>query len=215
MKTTQLFFVMSFCFIFAASSFAQVDTVCVPANLENGDPYVNSLIDYVVADTNAAGEQLHTVYKLERGKFYLLNKTVDLRNPVELVADPPIPNDPVVTPPKILSDINEDGGTATNSLIITWADITIKNIWLVGTDMGGVNHGWGTCAALLVNDSLVTVTLDGVWADYNGWCSFGTYMPHTRWHINNFHARNEIHDGDQWCIFFSTWKVHQWSILLL
>ena len=54
---------------------------------------------------------------------------------------------------------------------------------------------------MLVNDSLVTVNLDGLWCDYNSWSAFGTTQPHTRWHINNFHARNEQNAGDQWTTF--------------
>jgi Secretion system C-terminal sorting domain len=177
------------------------DTVVVPANLDDGTPYFDSIIDYVVADTNATGQQKHKIYRLERGQFYILNQAISLRNPIELVAYPPEPNDSTKTPPKIMSNINEDGSTSTGSLIITWADITVKNIWLSGIDFGAVNHGWGTNGALLVNDSMVTVNLDGVWCDYNSWSAFGTSQPHTSWHINNFHARNEQNDGDQWTTF--------------
>lgn len=177
------------------------DTVYVPADKPDGTPYVNSLIDYIVADTNAAGQQLHSVYKLERGKFYLLDKAVNLRRPVKIVADPPVPNDPTKTPPKILSNVTESGGTATMNLINTWADITLKNIWLGGMDVGGKGRGWGQGNALMVQDSLVSVTLDGVWADYNGWSAFSTNSPHTKWYINNFHARNEQNPGDQWTTF--------------
>ena len=177
------------------------DTVVVPATMEDGTPYFDSIIDYVVADTNSSGQQLHKVYRLERGQFYILNQAISLRNPVELVAYPPVADDSTKTPPKIMSNINEDGSTSTGSLIITWADITVKNIWLSGIDYGAVNHGWGTNGALLVNDSLVTVNLDGVWCDYNSWSAFGTSSPHTRWHVNNFHARNEQNDGDQWTTF--------------
>lgn len=195
----RLAFTNLFLVIFMGTLFAQsADTVYVPAELSDGTPYVNSLIDKVVADTNTAGQQLHKVYKLERGKFYLLDKAMNLRNPVELVADPPVPG---VPPAKILSNINASGGTATNNLINTWADIKIKNIWLGGTDVGGNGRGWGQGNALMVQDSLVRVHLDGVWADYNGWAAFSTKQPHTKWYINNFHTRNEQNPGDQWTTF--------------
>ena len=198
----RLIFAKLFLVLFSGILFAQAaDTVYVPANNEDGTSYYDSIIDYVVADTNAAGEQLHSIYKLERGKFYILNKAISLRNPVEIVAEPPVKDDPDKTPPKIMSNINEDGGTSTGSLFITWADITLKNLWLSGIDLGGVNHGWGMCGALLVNDSLVTVNLDGIWCDYNSWSAFGTTQPHTSWYINNFHARNEQNEGDQWTTF--------------
>jgi len=177
------------------------DTVYVPANLPDGNPHYDSLIEYIVADTNASGEQLHSVYKLERGKFYILNKAVTLRNPVHIVADPPIKDDPDNTPPKIMSNINLDGGTSTGNLIITFADISLKNLWLSGVDLGAVNHGWGAQGALQVNDSLVTVNMDGIWCDWNSWSAFGTNQPGTKWYINNFHARNEQNEGDQWTTF--------------
>jgi hypothetical protein len=198
----KLFFTNLFLLVFLGAMFAQsADTVYVPAENADGSTYFDSIIDKVVADTNASGEQLHSVYKLERGKFYILNKAISLRNPVEIVADPPAANDDEKTPPKIMSNIGEDGSTSTGSLFITWADITLKNLWLSGIDLGGVNHGWGTCGALRVNDSLVTVKLDGLWCDYNSWAAFGSYSPHTRWFINNFHARNEQNEGDQWTTF--------------
>ncbi len=194
---TNLFMVVFMGIVFAQSA----DTVYVPANNDDGTSYINSLIDLVVADTNSAGQQLHSVYKLERGKFYVIEKAVSLRNPVELVADPPVANDPEKTPAKILSNINQDGGTSTGSLIITWADITIKNIWLAGGDLGGQNHGWGQCGALLVQEPGVKVVLDGVWADYNSWSAIGATANNTKWYVNNFHARNEQNDGDQWTTF--------------
>jgi len=200
--TKRFVFTFYLLIIFSGMSFAQsADTVYVPATNPDGSTYFDSIIDLVVADTNSAGEQLHSVYKLERGKFYILNKAITLRNPVELVADAPGANDPALTPPKIMSNINEDGGTSTGSLIITFADITLKNLWLSGIDLGGVNHGWGTQGALQVNDSLVTVNIDGLWCDWNSWSAFGTNSPGTKWFINNMHARNEQNEGDQWTTF--------------
>ncbi|MGD8781342.1 MAG: T9SS type A sorting domain-containing protein [Ignavibacteria bacterium] len=190
-----------FLVIFVGTLLAQsADTVLVPATLD-GEPYYDSLIDYIVADTNEAGEQLHSVYRLERGQFYILNKSVDLRNPVEIVAYPPVENDSEKTPPKIMSNVDGEGSTSTGNLINTWADITLKNLWLSGVDLGGVNHGWGQTGALTVNDSLVTVRLDGIWCDWNSWSSFGSTQPKTKWFINNFHARNEQNEGDQWTTF--------------
>jgi hypothetical protein len=177
------------------------DTVVVPATNNDGTPYFDSIIDYVVADTNADGSQKHMTYRLERGQFYILNQAITLRNPVEIVAYPPVEYDSTKTPPKIMSNINSDGSTSTGNLIITFADITLKNLWLSGIDYGAVNHGWGQDGALWVQDSMVTVNMDGIWCDYNSWSAFGSTQPHTSWHINNFHARNEQNEGDQWTTF--------------
>ncbi|MFZ0453324.1 MAG: T9SS type A sorting domain-containing protein [Ignavibacteriaceae bacterium] len=202
MKVLKPIFTYIFLILLAGALRAQsADTVVVPANMEDGTPYFDSIIDYVVGDTTETGQQKHKIYRLERGKFYILNQAITLRNPVELMAYPPVENDAEKTPPKIMSNINEDGSTSTGNLIITFADITVKNIWLSGIDYGAVNHGWGEDGALWVQDSLVTVNLDGIWCDYNSWSAFGSSQPHTRWHINNFHARNEQNDGDQWTTF--------------
>ncbi len=202
MKDLKLIFTFVFLVFFAGYLSAQsADTVVVPANNADGTPYFDSIIDYVVADTNTNGTQKHLIYRLHRGQFYILNQAITLRNPVELVAYPPVPNDSTKTPPKIMSNINADGSTSTGNLIITFADITVKNIWLSGIDYGGVNHGWGQDGALWVQDSMVTVNLDGVWCDYNSWSAFGSTQPHTSWHVNNFHARNEQNEGDQWTTF--------------
>jgi len=196
-----LVMIFSVCVLFAGSLQAQSDTLEVPAETEGGDTYVNSLIDFVVADTNDAGEQLHKVYKLTRGKFYVLDQAVDLRNPVHLVAAEPVADDPEKTPPKILSNTTADGGTATGNLINAWADITIKNIWLGGMSLNGNTRGWGQGNALAVQDSFVTVNIDGVWLDYNGWSAISTSQPHTSWFINDLHARNEQNPGDPWTTF--------------
>jgi len=91
--TKRLLFTNLLLLLFASVMFAQsADTVYVPATNEDGSTYFDSIIDLVVADTNASGEQLHSVYKLERGQYYILNKAITLRNPVEIVADPPAAN---------------------------------------------------------------------------------------------------------------------------
>ncbi len=203
MRFKQLLFVMSICLTFVGSLFGQApDTVYVPAETPTGDYYINSIIDYIVADTNTAGEQLHEVYKLERGKAYLLDQAADLRNPVKIVADPPIANDPEKAPAKVFSNTTEAGETSTQNLFNVWADFTIKNVAISGMSINGSTRGWGYPGnAISVLDSFVTVTLDGVWLDYNGWSCIGAAVPHTSWHINNLHARNEQNPGDPWTTF--------------
>ncbi len=198
----QLLPVLSLCILFTGSLFAQLDTLSVPAETAEGDYYINSLHEFVVGDTNAAGEQLHDVYKLERGKLYVIDKAVDLRNPVQLVAEPPVENDPSKAMPKILSNTTDDGQSATHNLINVWADFTLKNIWLAGMSLNGSERGWGYPGnAISVLDSFVTITLDGIWLDYNGWSCIGANKPHTSWFVNNYHARNLQNPGDQWTTF--------------
>lgn len=195
---TALFFVAMIGILRAQSS---SDTVLVPATNSDGTPYFDSMIQYIAADTNANGTQKHYYYELSRGQFYILNQALVLKNPVEIFALPPVANDSTLTPPKVMSNIDSAGNTSTGNLIVTSANITLKNLWLSGIDYGAVNHGWGQDNALTVNDSNVTVNLESIWCDYNSWSGFGTTYPHTVWHINGLHARNEQNDGDQWTTF--------------
>ena len=48
MRKRSLLFVMCFCVLFGGSLFAQLDTLYVPAETAAGDPYVDSLIEFVV-----------------------------------------------------------------------------------------------------------------------------------------------------------------------
>ncbi len=177
------------------------DTVNVPATHADGTPYFDSMVSYIAADTNADGSQKHFYYELNRGQFYILNQALVLKNPVEIFALPPVANDSTLTPPKVMSNIDSAGNTSTGNLIITSANITLKNLWLSGIDYGAVNHGWGQDNALTLNDSNITANLDNIWCDYNSRSGFGTTYPHTVWHITGLHARNEQNDGDQWTTF--------------
>ncbi|MFO7447357.1 MAG: T9SS type A sorting domain-containing protein [Ignavibacteriaceae bacterium] len=189
-----------FCVLLFGSLFAQSDTVFVPATDNDGNPLVNSIIEYIIADTNAAGEQLHSVYKLERGQWYLLDIPANFYNPVKIVADPPSEG---VPPAKIVANyLPETLEAATGDLLEAYADITLENIWLAGTVYsGGDRRGWGDGQALTVRDSFVTVTMKNVWVDYNGWSVFSTAVPHTSWIIDGLHVRNEMNPGDQWTTF--------------
>ncbi len=196
----KLLLVLSLILVFSSSLFAQLDTLAVPAVTGDGDYYVNSLLEFVVGDTNAAGEQQHDVYKLERGQLYVIESALDIRNPLQIVADAPVADDPEKQPPMIIANVTADGFPATQNLINTWADLTIKNVELAGMCLNGYERGWGFGQALAVQDSFVTITMDGVWVSYNGWSVFATAQPHTSWFINRLHARNEV-QWDPWTPF--------------
>ena len=188
-----------FTLLFAGSLFAQsADTLLVPAYNPDSTFMDNTIIKYVVADTNPSGQQLHSVYKLIRGAWYPLTQAINFKNPIVLIADPPDTGKPAA---RILSHVDSTGATCTGSLINTWANLTLKDIDLCGIDMGGQNNGWNQGNALFVEDSNVTINMDGVWCEYNGWAAISTTSPHTVWHVNNFHASNEQNAGDQWTTF--------------
>lgn len=159
---------------------------------------LNAMLTEVVGDTNATGEQLHKVYKLEKGGYYIIDQAVTLKNPVELVSDYPGDGE---EPARIISDADVDGFPKTQNLLVTYADISIKNIKLEGIDVAGSERGWGQGQALSVQDSFVTVKLTNIWLENNGWAAISTTSPHTKWYIDNIHARNEQNFGDEWTTF--------------
>jgi len=170
--------------------FAASDTLVVPANKDNGDPYVNSIIEFVVGDTSISGEQLHKVYKLKSNSIYQIDQAVVIDNPVHIVAEDPTSKK---TQPKIMSTSNEAGdGAAALSIFKVYADFKLKNVWLGGICMNGWNRMWGMNGAVHALKEGVSVTLDGVWIDYFSWSSIGASVPNTKWYINNFHARNQV-----------------------
>ena len=65
------------------------DTLDVPYLDDAGALIINALSQYVSADTNDNGEQLHKVYKLQRGGTYMYNESPVFNNPIHLVADKP------------------------------------------------------------------------------------------------------------------------------
>ncbi|MEJ2616255.1 MAG: hypothetical protein P8Z35_14960 [Ignavibacteriaceae bacterium] len=68
MKFFKTFFTYIFLVLLVGTLKAQsADTVVVPATNSDGTPYFDSIIDYVVADTNSDGSQKHMTYRLERG----------------------------------------------------------------------------------------------------------------------------------------------------
>ncbi len=99
----------------------------VPATDEQGNPIINSLIKYVVADTNNQGQQLHDIYRLERGKYYFYNQSAVFNNPVVLEGASPGP-DANSFPAKFLVQTNEDGSVPEEAVITAFANLTCKNL---------------------------------------------------------------------------------------
>ena len=94
--------ILSIILTFVLSGFTLGQSVLeVPAADDQGNPIINALIQYVVADTNEAGQQLHDIYKLQRGKTYFYNQSPVFKNPITLIADEPGTTDET-KPPKII-----------------------------------------------------------------------------------------------------------------
>ncbi len=192
---------LTLCLVLALSTvaFAQ-DTLNVPYLDDQGGLIVNALTTYVENDTNASGEQLHKVYKLQRGGTYLFNQRPAFKNSIHLVADKP--GETLETrPPLLLITVNEEGDVPYVDCMITYADLTVKNIAMTTTSQDG-NYSWAN-AVLLANDGL-TLKLEGCVFTMLGWGMIECQVSDSKIYINNCTVRNAtVYDyGDEWCPFF-------------
>jgi len=196
MKTLlALFLALAVCGIASAQTVLEV-----PATDAVGIPIVNGLIKYVEADTSASGEQLHDIYKLERGKTYFYNESPVFKNPITLIADEPGTTD-ATKPPKILITADDEGGTPYEHCITTFADLTVKNIAFSTTTIDE-SYSWAN-TILLQSDGL-RIVLEGCHFELTGWGILEAAVDNTVFILNKCHLRNAtvIPSGDEWCPFF-------------
>ncbi len=184
---------------FSGLSFSQT-VMNVPADDNSGNPIINSLIKYVVADTNNQGKQLHDIYKLQRGKYYFFNQTAVFKNPITLEADPPGTAD-TTFPPKFLFVADQQGNVPENDIIDAYANVTCKNIAFssITTDN---QYSWAN-GIVLEKDSL-RIVMDGCYFELLGWAFIeADGINHTRLIVRNCETRNgSPFGGDEWVPFF-------------
>ncbi|MFO7888849.1 MAG: T9SS type A sorting domain-containing protein [bacterium] len=176
---------------------AEADTLLVPATDGEGAPIVNALIQYVVADTNANGEQLHDVYKLERGKYYFYNQSPVFTNPITLVADEPGTTSET-KPPKIIITTDAEGGVPYAHCITTWNDITCKNI-AFSTTTQDEGYSWANIIKLHAENK--RIVMEGCHFTVSGWGLLEAYVDGVKFYIDKCHIRNAT-SPDSWCPFF-------------
>lgn len=192
---------LSLLLFLSLSSFMSAQSVQdVPATEANGDPIINALITYVVADTNAAGEQLHDIYKLERGKTYFYNQEPVFNNPITLIADAPGTTDET-KPPKIILTTNDEGEADYINCIVTYSDLTVRNIAFSTTTVDG-QYSWAD--VVVSNGEAATITMEGCIFELSGWGMIEVYGDGSELYFDKCHIRNAtVYDyGDEWCPFF-------------
>jgi len=199
MKKLLIFLVLVAVIVFATTVLqaTEADTLLVPATDGEGAPIINALIQYVVSDTNAAGEQLHDVYKLERGKYYFYNQSPVFKNPITLVADKP-GTTPETRPPKIIITTDAEGGLPYAHCITTWNDITCKNI-AFSTTTQDEGYSWANIIKLHAPNK--RIILEGCHFTVSGWGLLEAYVDDVKYYIDNCHIRNAT-SPDSWCPFF-------------
>ncbi|MGD8779763.1 MAG: T9SS type A sorting domain-containing protein [Ignavibacteria bacterium] len=193
--------ILSLILTFALSSLAFGQSVLeVPATDDDGNPIINAIIKYVVADTNDAGEQLHDVYKLERGKTYFYNQSPVFNNPITLIADEPGTTDDT-KPPKIILTTDDAGEVPYEYCLTTFADLTVKNIAFTTITIDG-DYSWAN-AILLQSDNL-RIELENCYFELIGFGMIEASVDNTVFILDKCHVRNGtvLPDGDEWCAFF-------------
>ncbi|MFO7447162.1 MAG: T9SS type A sorting domain-containing protein [Ignavibacteriaceae bacterium] len=188
-------------FIFALTGFIFGQSVLeVPAADDQGNPIINALTKYVVADTNEAGQQLHDVYKLQRGKTYFYNQSPVFKNPITLIADIP-GNTNETKPPKLLLTKTDEGEVPYEHCITTFANLTVKNIAFSTITVEG-DYSWAN-AILLQADGL-RIQLENCHFEFIGWGMIEAAVDNTTFIIDKCYIRNGtvLPDGDEWVPFF-------------
>jgi len=186
---------------FSVLSIASAQSIMdVPANDNEGNPITNALIQYVVADTNENGKQLHDIYRLERGKTYFYNQSPVFKNPITLVADEPGDTDET-KPPKIIITTNDEGEVPYEHCITTFANLTIKNIAFTTTS---IEEGYSWANAILLQADDLKIVLENCYFELIGWGMIEAVVNNTVFILDRCHVRNGtvIPDGDEWVPFF-------------
>jgi hypothetical protein len=188
-----------FVFVLGGYVFGQ-SVLEVPALDDQQNPIINALTKYIVADTNDAGQQLHDIYKLQRGQIYYYNQGPVFKNPITLIADPPGETEET-KPPKILITTNDEGEVPYEYCLTTFADLTVKNIAFSTITAEG-DYSWAN-AILLQADGL-RIDLEGCYFEFIGWGMIEAAVDNSILILNKCYCRNGtvLPDGDEWVPFF-------------
>jgi hypothetical protein len=182
--------------LFSNSSFFAQDTLLVPDQI-NGE-YFGALNKTILGDTTADGNRKHKVYKLERGKIYLLNGTLKAAKNADdhiiIVADKPDDDNP---PPIITAGFRDDGSNATGGSYIHSGpgDLTIKNVYFntyppkeAGSDMlSWTPQAW---AIIQLAGENRTFEFDGCYFEGTNWTTMIHWTPPRKVTVKNCYFRN-------------------------
>jgi len=179
------------------------DTLDVPAIDQDGQPIINAIIKYVVADTASDGSQLHDVYRLQRGSVYFYNQSPVFNKPITLIADDP--GDTFETrPPKLIITTNDEGEYPYEHCLSTFADLTVKNIAFSTTSLDYSAYTWAN--AIFVGTEGVRVDIIGCHFNLTGWGIIEATQQNCKLFMSQSHIRNCLvkygEGADAWCPFF-------------
>lgn len=177
-----------------STTFAQEDTVYIPWQDGSGNFLVDSMVDGIVGDTSATGEQLHKYYKLERGGSYIISRTIAINDDIVIFSDPADRDDPTKAPPVIRIQTNEDGTPSAGLFFAVNANLEVRNLYFAGMGTGSVWMDGNWCN---VGAPDITIAQYGCYFDYMGW-SIITNWDHAgcTYIIQDSYIKNNQNPGD-------------------
>lgn len=193
--------VLALSLMVSAGVFAQTVKKVAAQYDENQFPVPDILINEIVADTNANGEQLNDIYELELNQLYTITRSIVLNNPVTITAPEFDKSDTEKQPPTVRVAGDGDGNQSCQSgagcfWILAGADISISNIYF-----GGVHTGNGTTSGNLLRPIApdITIRWDNLIIDYMGWsiiANFDSEITGVSYISNNVYVKNAQNPGD-------------------
>ncbi len=187
--------------LFSGSTFFAQDTLLVPDNID-GD-FFGAINKTITGDTLANGDRAHSVYKLERGKIYLLSATLKSTGyHLKIVADKA---DAINAPPVITAGVKPDGSLAAGGSYIHSGpgDLTLKNIYFntyraqpSGTDI----TAWSANAWAIVQCAGEdrTFVFDGCYFEGTNWTTTIHWSPPHKVVVKNCYFRNSGNSAVRW-----------------
>ena len=193
--------VLLFAFIaFAATSVCAQSVKVIPALVDaDGLAVPDVIINEMVADTNAAGEQLNDIYMLEANGNYTITQSIVINNPLTLTAPPFDRDDPNAQPPVVRVGVNADGSQACAAAciwILAGANVNISNIYFGGVHLG---NGWVNGNLLNPTAPDISIRLDSLIIDYMGWSVLANFDPSSSgvsYYLNDVYVKNAQNPGD-------------------
>ena len=171
LSTILMVFLVSSTMLFAQTE-SKGDTLMVGPLNSGGEP-LGALNEAIKADTTAAGDRAHTVYKLQRGAQYILTEIIQADFPLVIVADAP-GTDVTTRPPIIRCGVKEDGNSV-NRWYAPYKGATFKNVWFSGINLDGTGPiDW---IAVEAQGEGTRFVFEGCIIEfpYTWWATFGDY----------------------------------------
>jgi Secretion system C-terminal sorting domain len=125
--------------LFISTSYISAqDTILVEWTDQNGALVVDALFNAVMGDTATDGTRanLNRVYKLKKGGYYWNHSTITNDFPLRIIGE--TPGNDITTAPAVIQMVLGEGGVSPGKLIQGAESITMKNLYIIGSDDIGV-----------------------------------------------------------------------------